>query len=43
MNETQLGGNQMRNLSLAALLLAGSAISTPALAGGHLKIVDEPL
>ncbi|MEP3296968.1 MAG: extracellular solute-binding protein [Pseudoruegeria sp.] len=34
----------MRKLSLVAALLAGSAITTPALADGHLKIVDgDPL
>jgi len=33
----------MRKLSLVAALLAGSAISTPVLADGHLRIVDEPL
>ena len=33
----------MRKLSLVAALLAGSAIATPALADGHLRIVDEPL
>lgn len=33
----------MRKLSLAAALLAGSAITTPAVADGHLKIVDDPL
>ena len=33
----------MRHLSLAAALLVGSAITTPALADGHLRIVDEPL
>ena len=33
----------MRKLSLAATLLAGSAITTPAFADGHLRIVDEPL
>lgn len=34
----------MRKLSFGALLLAGSALTTPALADGHLKIVDgDPL
>lgn len=33
----------MRKLSLVAALLAGSAITTPAFADGHLQIVDEPL
>ena len=33
----------MRNLSLAAALLAGTAIANPVLADGHLRIVDEPL
>jgi len=38
-----MGGKQMRKLSLVAALLTGSAIATPALADGHLRIVDEPL
>ncbi|MEL6125941.1 MAG: extracellular solute-binding protein [Pseudomonadota bacterium] len=33
----------MRHLTLTAALLTGTAIATPALADGHLKIVDEPL
>ncbi len=33
----------MRKLSLMAALLAGSAMSTPVLADGHLQIADEPL
>lgn len=33
----------MRKITLAAALLAGSAIATPALADSHLKIVDKPL
>lgn len=33
----------MRKLSLTAALLAGSAISTPAFADGHLIIADEPI
>ena len=33
----------MRNLTLSLALLAGTAISTPAFADGHLPIVDEPL
>ncbi|MEL6682986.1 MAG: hypothetical protein AAFQ09_10110 [Pseudomonadota bacterium] len=33
----------MRKLGLLATLLAGSALATPALADGHLRIVDEPL
>ena len=39
----QMGENNMHKLSLAATLLIGSAISTPAFADGHLRIVDEPL
>jgi putative aldouronate transport system substrate-binding protein len=38
-----MGGNQMRKLSLVAALLAGSVMTTPAMADGHLRIVDEPL
>jgi len=33
----------MRKLSLAAVMMAGTAIATPVVADGHLKIVDEPL
>lgn len=33
----------MRYLTLVSTLLMGTAISTPTLADGHLKIVDEPL
>lgn len=33
----------MRYLTLGAALLAGTAVAAPALADGHLKIVDEPL
>lgn len=33
----------MRYLTLVSTLLMGTAISTPAFADGHLKIVDEPL
>jgi len=33
----------MRKLSLVAMLLAGSAVSMPALADDHHKIVDQPL
>ena len=33
----------MRNLTLTAALLAGTALATPALADGHLLITDEPL
>lgn len=33
----------MRNLTLSLALLAGTALSTPAFAGGHLPIVEEPL
>lgn len=33
----------MRKLSLTAALLAGGAITTPAFADGHLRIVEEPL
>ena len=33
----------MRKFTLAAALLAGSAITTPVYADGHLRIVDEPL
>ena len=33
----------MRKLTLAAALLAGSAITTPAFADGHQRIVEEPL
>lgn len=33
----------MRKLLLTAMLLAGTAMSAPAIADGHLKIVDEPL
>jgi putative aldouronate transport system substrate-binding protein len=33
----------MRKLSLTAVFLAGTAVTTPALADNHLKIVDQPL
>ena len=33
----------MRNLTLSLALLAGTALSTPAFADGHLPIVEEPL
>ena len=33
----------MRNLTLASALLAATAMTTPAFADGHLRIVDEPL
>lgn len=41
--KTQMGRNQMRKLGLATALLAGSAMTTPAFADGHLRIVEEPL